>query len=282
MKKNFLLAVILPLFFAACHKDHSCESCVVALKDTVPANYPFATGCCNGSTLGIAVIDTGYYVADTTKDLPGLLLLDMPVPRSQGGQGSCSAWAVIYAAGSYYMHIKTGVAYSDTGNLSPKYTYNQITKGHCTCTSIVDNLYLLKTQGACSLAAMPYDPSECSKQPDSMQKNTAAMHTIAGWQKLDLHKLDQVKRALSEKKPIIIAIGVDAGFHSIAAPFIWKTTTAGAAVTQHAMVVTGYDDTNRAFRIMNSWGTTWGDNGFAWIDYDFFVKNVVGEGYVVI
>jgi uncharacterized protein YvpB len=97
-----------------------------------------------------------------------------------------------------------------------------------------------------------------------------------------LHKLDQVKRALSENKPVIISIGVDAGFHSLAAPFIWKAATAGAAVALHAMVVTGYDDTHSAFRIMNSWGTGWGDNGFAWIDYDFFVKSVVGEGYVVI
>ncbi len=36
------------------------------------------------------------------------------------------------------------------------------------------------------------------------------------------------------------------------------------------MVVIGYNDTKNAFKVMNSWGTKWGDNGFAWIDYANF------------
>ena len=40
----------------------------------------------------------------------------------------------------------------------------------------------------------------------------------------------------------------------------------------HAMVLVGFDDDKKAFRVLNSWGTTWGDNGFIWIDYDFFVR----------
>jgi hypothetical protein len=277
-----LLSFTLLLLLVACHKDRSCESCLAAKADSLPANYPFATGYCDGVTLGVGVTDTSYFMADTTKVLPASLQLDMPVPGNQSGQGSCSAWAVIYAAGSYYKHIKTGAPYSDTGNLSAKYTYNQIAKGNCTCASIVDNLYLLKTQGACSLAAMPYDPSECSKQPDSLQKNKAAIYAINDWQKLDLHNVSLVKSALLEKKPVIFAIYVDAGLHTIAPPYIWKNRVTGSVAVPHALVITGYDDTNHVFRVMNSWSTSWGDKGFVWIDYDFFVKNVLGEGYIVI
>lgn len=41
----------------------------------------------------------------------------------------------------------------------------------------------------------------------------------------------------------------------------------------HAMVLVGYDDNRQAFRVRNSWGSDWGDNGSIWIGYNFFVNN---------
>ena len=40
------------------------------------------------------------------------------------------------------------------------------------------------------------------------------------------------------------------------------------------MTIVGYDDTvnGGSFRIVNSWGTDWGDNGYAWIRYSDFKK----------
>ena len=35
----------------------------------------------------------------------------------------------------------------------------------------------------------------------------------------------------------------------------------------HAMVITGYDDKRRAFKLFNSWGPDWGDNRFGWVGY---------------
>jgi hypothetical protein len=48
----------------------------------------------------------------------------------------------------------------------------------------------------------------------------------------------------------------------------------------HAMTVVGYDDQRQAFRIINSWGTLWGDKGFGWIDYDAF-KATAEEAYII-
>jgi papain like protease len=49
----------------------------------------------------------------------------------------------------------------------------------------------------------------------------------------------------------------------------------------HAMLVVGYDDAHSgggAVRIQNSWGTRWGDRGYAWVSYDTFEKLVAGTG----
>jgi hypothetical protein len=40
------------------------------------------------------------------------------------------------------------------------------------------------------------------------------------------------------------------------------------------LVTVGYDEQRQAFRVMNSWGTPWGDNGYAWISYPTFAKRV--------
>ena len=38
----------------------------------------------------------------------------------------------------------------------------------------------------------------------------------------------------------------------------------------HAMLVVGYDDDMNAFKVVNSWGKEWGNDGFVWIDYKAF------------
>jgi hypothetical protein len=45
------------------------------------------------------------------------------------------------------------------------------------------------------------------------------------------------------------------------------------------MVVIGYSDSKNAFKVLNSWGRTWGDQGYGWIDYVSF-RNLVREAYV--
>lgn len=281
MKTRISLAslLIFSCCVLACHKENSNED-KQNYQDTTLLNYPFATGYCNGTFLGIIITDTSYFAPNIDDALPSSILLDMPAAGNQGSQSSCSSWAVVFGAGNYYNHIKNGLLYSDSTYLSPAYTYNQITKGNCTCTSILDNLYLLKTQGACTLKEMEYNPAECSLQPTSLQQSEAGKFKIKAWQKIDSHNLEFIKKSIYEKKPVLFSISTDAGFKQIRSPYIWKART-GSQGEPHAMTIVGYDDTKNSFRIMNSWSRSWADNGFAWIDYSFFLKNVLSDGYII-
>jgi cathepsin L len=43
----------------------------------------------------------------------------------------------------------------------------------------------------------------------------------------------------------------------------------------HAVVIVGWDDDRGAWRVKNSWGSTWGRNGLGWIRYG---ENAIGYG----
>src|SRR6202000_1608681 len=76
------------------------------------------------------------------------LSADLPPPGDQGKQGSCVAWAVGYAARTYYLKHDYSADVTDATNiLSPAYIFNSLrtTRGDCSQgTSIADALKLLK------------------------------------------------------------------------------------------------------------------------------------------
>jgi C1A family cysteine protease len=244
-------------------------------------NSPVDTGYSDNTGHMAPVSDTGTYYSSNVETLPPAVRLDMPVPGNQGKQASCSAWAIVYGAGSYYMHVTTGKPYSDSENLSPAFIYNQLPKGSGGSVAFMDNLELFRAEGACSLKSMPYKPNDYSTQPDSAQQLDAAKCKIEGWEKIDMHDLILLKKALFQKRPVIFFITTDEGFNKITLPFTWKERC-GRLGTVHSMVIAGYDDKRNAFLVMNSWGTFWGDKGFAWIDYQFFLENASPKGFILI
>lgn len=62
---------------------------------------------------------------------------------------------------------------------------------------------------------------------------------------------------------------------------LWSPSEIDGLVGGHAMTVIGFDDYRYggAFRVVNSWGSDYGDEGFIWIKYDDFSKYAV-EAYV--
>lgn len=192
-----------------------------------------------------------------------------PAAGSQGNQGSCVSWAVAYGVRSYY-DIKANNYKPDSRfAFSPSYIYNQIKRGNKNCdsgSSISEALNLVRDQGVPRISDFPYFDSNCSRLPTADIKNRAAQYKIRDWRAIPVGDLESIKGELYRGNPVVVGMIVSSTFEDLRGRNIFndeKSQPSGG----HAMVITGYDDRRRAFRLFNSWGTSWGENGFGWVGY---------------
>jgi hypothetical protein len=208
---------------------------------------------------------------------------DMPPPGHQGSQNSCVGWSLAYALKSYQEKIEEGLPYVRNGQVdaarvfSPSFVYNQINKGQNIPISFIDAFNVLSKQGAATWADMPYRNEDYTSMPSTAVRERAKRYSIDYWRLVNIQDTTEVKTHLHAGFPVVIGAKIDKAFISLPAGKLWNSI--GEVIGAHAMVVVGYDDSLNAFKLMNSWGSGWGDNGFCWVDYDHF-RQVVNEGYV--
>ncbi len=209
---------------------------------------------------------------------------DMPPPGQQGGQNSCVGWAIAYALKSYQEKLDEGWNYylsngrvSAARVFSPSFIYNQCNHGQNVPILYMDAFNILSEEGAATWADMPYKADDFVSKPGPDVIKRAARYKIDFWRQVNIQDIKEVKSHLHAGYPVLIGASVDEAFVKLPAGQTWNAI--GTAIGGHALVVVGYDDARRAFRLMNSWGGQWSDHGFCWVDYDLFRK-VVNEGYV--
>lgn len=203
-----------------------------------------------------------------------------PQPGEQGPQNSCVGWAVGYAARGYYSSAVDGLAVTQAQNVpSPSYIYDRALaqRGTTDCDSgmmVIDAFKILES-GSASLSQMPYDQSSCTP-PSAKIRELADQFQIRDWRFVDPGNLDTVKGELANGHPVVFGMMVSEDFKEYQGDKIYYASSNHAVNLNmgHAMVIVGYDEARQAVRILNSWGTSWGDRGYAWIDYDTFRKRV--------
>jgi len=202
-----------------------------------------------------------------------------PTPGYQGTQSSCVGWAVAYGLKSYQEAVERKRLPSSNNTLySPSFVYNQIKLNSCGGGAyIFDALNLLKRGGVSTLANFPYLESNCTSIPSETVKNQAKDFAIADWRRVNTKDDIEIKSQLNAGFPIVIGMMVDDGFQRLGKNQIYHGPS-GQEKGGHAMVVVGYDDHKKAYKLFNSWGTDWGTNGFGWVSYNAF-KNRVKEAY---
>lgn len=225
-------------------------------------------------------------------ELPGLfdLSVRMPPAGNQGRQNSCTAWAVAYAYKSYQEKIEENNSYLVGGTIntkavfSPSFIYNQINNGVDGGSGFPDALNLLSQQGAVKLSEMPYNESDFLTKPNSSHKEKAKRYRIDYWRRVNFIDSKEVKAQIRAGYPVLIGAMIDRGFvndgnASSGNDYTWNSLK-GQALGGHAMIVVGYDDQRNAYKVLNSWGTSWGKDGYCWISYSLFAQ-VVKEAYVM-
>jgi len=214
---------------------------------------------------------------------------DFPPVGDQGNQNSCVAWAISYVL-SYYHHNSYTSYYISTGIIdcstifSPAFIYNPL--NFCTNMPILfpDGLDFVKENGVIDQCEMPYQATDYCSKPTKDQYNKAYSNRITQYYYANTKITYRLlKEKLSEGYPILIGVYVDNYFvttyKQTSRSYVWGEYRS-RDVLGHAMVIVGYNDNIKAFKVMNSWGTSWGESGFIWIDYDF-VPNCIVEAYYI-
>lgn len=230
---------------------------------------------------------------DTTKNpLPEAANLQKYAPPvgDQGHQGSCVAWSSAYAARTIEEAARTG---ADPGSLrfSPAFLYNQIGLDNCDGSYIEKAMEFMTQSGSVPYDQFPYDDQDCSKQPDQQLLDEARQYKMRGFNRLtpgdrnnaiDLHA---IKENISQGAPVVIGMQVGGSYmQPMMGKDLWEPTQEDRSMLGfggHAQCVVGYDDRKYggAFLLMNSWGSQWGNNGFAWVRYPdlkYFAREAYG------
>lgn len=213
-----------------------------------------------------------------------------PEPNGQGSyQGSCAAWAIAYGAMSYYFNDNQGYNKLYTKVFSPAFLYNQTkTTNDCNSGLYFETYYdtigafnFIKKNGVCKWSDMPYYYSGCNcyNIPNESQIEKAKNYRIKSYYSVNTTSVKTLKYVIYGGDPIIIAVDTDEDFYYLGNE-VWKPDHNKEPEGCHAMLIVGFDDNRRAFKILNSYGIYWGDNGYLWLSYDNI--ECIIEAYVIV
>jgi len=204
---------------------------------------------------------------------------NFPPAGSQGKQGSCTAWATAYALKSYQERMEIGWSLTTSdGNVdpnhvfSPAFIYNQINGGKNSGSRIDEALQLIVDRGAATLATMPYDDNDYRTQPTSLAFQEAANFKAAEMKRAN--GTQAIQTALANRLPVVAGIFVYKSLYQLKGTNpVYQIANApcDSEGCGHAVTIVGYDDEKYggAFKIINSWGRSWGDDGYFWLPYQF-------------
>jgi C1A family cysteine protease len=303
IKKNFpVIQNILPNQLAL--QRINSERAAKGLRKLSESEFNLAS---QGGELIFAAGDTSKgTTAVVNASLPGSvdnsLLPAFPPVRSQGGIGSCAAWATSYYQFTYETNLAIGRTASNGDNsaiFSPKWTYNMINGGVDGGSYFSDCYNLEMKNGVASWADFPYDANYLawSMKPETWSK--AINYRPNSWGQISNSNVDylisDIKTQLTNGHIMVIgtyvlswvagtikndpATTLDDGYANQYIACYMKNTGSGA----HAMTLVGYNDDlwcdlngngivdsgeKGAFKIVNSWGTGDWNGGFRWVAYD--------------
>ena len=202
---------------------------------------------------------------------------EMSPVRDQGKFGTCvghAAWAIKEWQENQQQN-------TPQGGLSPRFIYQMakqidgIPNTPGTYPRIA--FKVMQDYGDCPESVFPYSEMyrdyNLPRPPDNVIK-AAEPYKISAY--AQINTLDELKRAVIEQGPVMIGVMVTDSFvytSRMSNGTVYIPKPEGFLRGGHAITIVGYDNNIQLGKykggvlMMNSWGTSWGDKGFAWIPY---------------
>jgi C1A family cysteine protease len=187
--------------------------------------------------------------------------------RNQGQCGSCLAFAAAATMESQYRISKNSS--SSSIRLSPQFMFS-CGGGKCSQGWYPEKAaQFLKSTGVTDDSCMPYMSSagsdiSCKKACSNYSSRTVKISSYS--RPTESARSLSALRAALQKGPLVTTMSVYGDFMNYRRG-IYKHVS-GSYVGGHAIALVGFNDKDRYFIIRNSWGTTWGESGYARISYD--------------
>lgn len=229
--------------------------------------------------------------------IPKTYSLENYVPPVHEQEGStCVGWSTLYYALSTMYNLEFGhTSYQDkfANAFDPYFLYSVI--NNYTDDSCEEGLYVydavnkINTVGAKKRWISPI--TQCNTNWSTKELARTKKYTyplrIDNIYDIPPYEIDVIKEAIHYGMPVTglfeLTESFDSGrgtFRGLSKKGLWTPAKGEEGTGYHAMTLIGYDDYayGGAFRVVNSWGTDWGDGGYFWITYDTF-KEVCLEAY---
>lgn len=266
-------------------------------------NLPCGTGCYIETPEEFAAntgsnIDSGISIDSSRTSMAALpSMVDnstekfFPPIRTQGSVGSCTAWSTTYYQFTYEVNKFKNEPTTENNIYSPAWTFNYVNGGGQALSQTSYAYNVLNRQGAMKLVDFPcgtdaatYSYTEWSKDVGKMVDALEYRSTVYNVSASDSDNLYNIKSQLASGK-VGVASTDSGGWvikeNSDGDKFIVCCKSGGG----HAIAVVGYDDNisitvngvtlTGAFKLANSWGDDWGNDGFIWVSYDAFNKESI-------
>ncbi|MBN1186089.1 MAG: C1 family peptidase [Bacteroidales bacterium] len=230
------------------------------------------------------------------QDLPSSVDLTSKLPPigNQGAYGTCVAWALGYNLKTFLEGVDQGYSPSQLSNVSNQFSPKDLfwsipsaQKGaDCNGTGFEYAFDMMVSRGIAKMSTVPYSGlGDCSNSPESEWTSDAGNYKIDSYREVNLD-VDELKGYLADGRAVAIGARLGDNFMAWNSDDVINSDTylnPGMQHAYHAMLLAGYDDdmgSSGAFRVVNSWATSWGDDGYIWVDYDFFVDEFCFAAFV--
>jgi C1A family cysteine protease len=204
-----------------------------------------------------------------------------PVVYDQGQLGSCTANAI--GAALEFDQLKQGESAFTPSRLFVYYNERAIegTVSSDAGGQIRDGVKSVNQLGAPPETDWPYDITKFADKPAQQAYDDATQHKSVLYQRLT-QTLSQLKGCLASGYPFVFGFVVYESFESqqVASSGQAPMPTAGEQqIGGHAVLAVGYDEGQQRFIVRNSWGTTWGMNGYFTLPYPYLLQQTLSSDF---